>query len=346
MIVRTERPLNLESASPSLDSWLTPIDEFFVRSHHGAPAVDLSPWEISVEGLVDRPLKLSLKDLEAVESTTRFGVLQCAGNGRSLYRPRMPGITWERGAVGHAEWAGVQLAQLLKDAGVKPEAAHVHFVGGDVPPNPKTPAFLRSIPLDRAQDPDTLIALRMNGELLPVLHGGPARLVVPGWAANNWSKWVRKIVVSAQEAPGVYMQSGYRMARHPVAPGVNPDPSDLVPVTWMNVKSLITSPSPDAALGLGRHEVRGVAWTGKGHVVKVEVSSDQDPTWRVAELIGEPRQGSWRQFKIAWDAPSRGKYVLRARATDSEGEVQPEVSPWNKSGYLWNGYDQVACLIS
>ncbi len=346
MIVRTERPLNLESPSASLDSWLTPSGEVFVRSHHGAPATGLGPWEIAVEGLVERPFRLGLDDLKGLEPATRQAVIQCAGNGRALFRPRMPGTPWERGAVGHAEWSGVSLASLLQKAGLKPGAAHVHLIGGDVPPNPKTPAFTRSVPIEEATAAGALIALRMNDAPLPVLHGGPARLVVPGWAANNWTKWLRKIVVSAEESPEFFMQTGYRLARHPVPPGVAPDPKDLAPVTWMNVKSLISSPGLGATVENRPQEVRGVAWTGRGHVTKVEFSTDRDPAWRVAQLIGEPAQGSWRQFKIDWTPSAPGPCVLRVRATDSQGDVQPEKSPWNKSGYLWNGYDQVACLVS
>ncbi len=346
MIVRTERPLNLESPSAALDSFYTPNAEFFVRSHHGAPAVGFRPWTVEVEGLVDHPLNLSLDDLKGLEQAEVPAVLQCAGNGRALFRPRMPGLTWERGAVGHAAWGGVRLATLLEKAGVKPEAAHVHLVGADVRPTPKSPAFIRSIPLARAQADDTLLALAMNGEPLPILHGGPARLVVPGWGANSWSKWVRKIVVSAEEASSFYMKTGYRLPRTPVPPGVNPPAADLGPVEWMNVKSLITSPGADARLTRGPLEVRGVAWTGEGHVVKVEVATAEDPTWREAELLDEPRQGSWRRFKLAWTPPAAGAFTLLARATDSRGEVQPETPPWNKSGYLWNGYDRVVCTIS
>lgn len=345
MIVRTERPLNLESPSAALDSFLTPNAEFFVRSHHGAPAVGLRPWEVVVEGLVEKPLTLSLDDLAAMKTVTVPAVLQCAGNGRGQFRPRMPGTPWERGAVGHAEWSGVRLVDLLEKAGVKPEAAHIHMVGGDVPPTPKAPAFIRSIPLDRARAEDVILALTMNGEPLPVLHGGPARLVVPGWAANSWSKWIRRLVVSAEESQLFYMKAGYRMPRTPVPPGVNPPPGDMVSVQWMNVKSLITSPGPSAKVGRGPVEVRGVAWTGDGHVMKVEVSTVQDPTWREAELIDAPRPGSWCRFKIAWTPPAAGAFTLQARATDSKGEVQPETPPWNKSGYLWNGYDRVACTV-
>ncbi|WP_165068921.1 sulfite oxidase [Paludisphaera rhizosphaerae] len=345
MIVRTERPLNLESPSPALDSFLTPNAEFFVRSHHGAPAVGLRPWEVVVEGLVEKPLTLSLEDLAGLKTITVPAVLQCAGNGRALFRPRMPGQAWERGAVGHAEWSGVRLADLLEKAGVKSDAAHVHMVGGDVPPNPKSPAFVRSLPLDRARAEDVILALTMNGEPLPILHGGPARVVVPGWGGNCWSKWIRKLVVSAEEAQSFYMKAGYRIPRTPVPPGTNPPPSDLIPVQWMNVKSLITSPDIGGKVGRGPVEVRGVAWTGEGHVVKVEVATVQDPTWREAELLDAPRQGSWRRFKLVWTPPAAGSFTLQARATDSQGEVQPETPPWNKSGYLWNGYDRVSCTV-
>lgn len=345
MIVRTERPVNLESPSAALDSFLTPNAELFVRSHHGAPAVGLRPWEVVVEGLVEKPLTLSLGDLAAMETITVPAVIQCAGNSRGQFRPRMPGIPWERGAVGHAEWSGVRLSDLLEKAGVKPGAAHVHMVGGDVPPNPKAPAFVRSIPLDRARAEGVILALTMNGEPLPVLHGGPARLVVPGWAANCWSKWIRRLIVSAEEAQSFYMKAGYRIPRTPVPPGVNPPPADMVPVQWMNVKSLIASPGAGAKVARKPVEVRGVAWTGEGHVVRVEVSTVEDPTWREAELIDAPREGSWRRFKIAWTPPAAGAFTLQARATDSKGDVQPETPPWNKSGYLWNGYDRVSCTV-
>ncbi len=345
LIVRTERPLNLESPTAAFDSWLTPIDQFFVRSHFGAPAVDLHPWELEIDGLVERPRGLSLAELNRYSQVTLPALLQCSGNGRTLFRPRIPGIGWERGAVGHAEWTGVRLADILNRAGIKPGAAHVQMIGADTPPSPKTPAFFRSIPLDQALAPDTLIALRMNGEPLPVLHGGPLRLVVPGWAGDNWLKWLRRIIVSVVEAPGFYMQTAYRLPKTPLPPGVTPKPADLLPMTWMNVKSLITWPRAESIVPLGRNEVRGIAWTGQGHVTAVDFTTDREPLWRPAKLIGEARQGSWRQFRVDWQAAAPGRYQIRVRATDSHGRVQPEITPWNRSGYLWNGYDQVACVV-
>ena len=341
LIVRSRRPLNLEAQTAALDHRLTPNETFFVRSHFGAPAVDLRPWEVEVVGLVDRPLRLTLDALNRLESATRTAVLQCAGNGRALYRPRVPGVPWERGAVGQAEWTGVRLADLLERAGVQAGAAHLHFLGGDAPPSPKMPAFVRSIPIDRARDPGTILALRMNGEPLPVLHGGPARLVVPGWAGNNWTKWVRRIVVAREEAPGFYMQTAYRMPRTPLPPGATAASGPADPVAWMNVKSLITAPGRGDVLPAGAVELRGIAWTGQGHVTQVEVRIGQDDRWLLASLPGDPEPGAWRQWRLRWEPPRPGRHVVAVRATDSMGQVQPEAPPWNKSGYLWNGYDSV-----
>jgi DMSO/TMAO reductase YedYZ molybdopterin-dependent catalytic subunit len=275
---------------------------------------------------------------------SRTAVLQCAGNGRGLYRPRVPGSPWERGAVGQAEWTGVRLAELLNRAGVQSGAAHLHFVGGDAPPSPKTPAFIRSIPLDQAMDLTTLLATRMNGELLPIVHGGPVRLVVPGWYGNNWSKWVRRIVVAREESPSFYMQTAYRMPPPAADKGTAGQPARPQPVTWMNVKSLITWPRAGIALPARPDEVRGIAWTGRGHVTKVEVSVDGG-RWIEATLLDEPDLGSWRQWRLSWDPPGRGHHRVAARASDSMGQVQPEVPAWNKSGYLWNGIESVDCLV-
>jgi sulfite oxidase len=345
LIVRNRRPLDLETPVTALGREFTSNDAFFVRSHFGPPAVGLAPWTIALGGLVDRPLVLSLADLKRFEPASVIAVLQCSGNGRAYFRPRIPGVGWERGAVGNAEWAGVRLADVMARAGLKSGSAHVHFLGADGPPSPKTPLFLRSIPLDKALHPQTLLATTMNGEPVPTLHGGPVRLVVPGWAGNHWLKWVRSITIAAEEAPGFYMQTGYRLPKTPAPPDAVLKPSDLVPVTTLNVKSLITWPASGSKLSAGRHEVRGVAWTGEGVVTRVEVSTRTDGQWRAATLLGEARPWSWRPWRIEWEA-SRGTTTVSARATDSLGATQPESTPWNKSGYLWNGIDRVACEVA
>ncbi len=344
LIVRNQRPIDLESPVSALDHWLTPNDLFFVRSHFGVPAVGLSPWQLEVGGLLDHPGTFALDDLRFFETVTVPAVLECTGNGRAYFRPRIPGVVWERGAVGHAEWSGVRLADVLKRAGLQAGSAHVQLQGSDGPPLPKTPAFFRSIPLERALHPSTLIATRMNGAPLPLLHGGPLRLVVPGWMGNHWIKWLRKITVAREEAPGFYMQTGYRMPKVPAPSGAVLKPSDLVPVTTMNVKSLITWPSAGTTLGTGAHEVRGVAWTGDGHVTKVEFSTERHAVWDLAHLRGDERPGSWRPWSVIWSA-APGKHTLRVRATDSNGQTQPQATPWNRSGYLWNGIDQVSVEV-
>jgi DMSO/TMAO reductase YedYZ molybdopterin-dependent catalytic subunit len=345
LIVRSSRPLDLETPVEVFDRFLTPNDLFFVRSHLGEPAVSLGPWRLHVRGLLERPLELGLDDLAAMESVTAPAVLQCSGNGRSFYTPTIPGVAWSRGAVGNAEWSGVRLVDLLRRAGLKMDEGHVHLFGADAPPSVKTPMYYRSIPLSRALDPGTLVALRMNGEPLPLLHGGPLRLVVPGWAGNHWIKWLRAITVSREEAPGFYQQSGYRMPKVPALPGAELKPSDLVPVTTMPVKSLVARPTAGSRLKAGRNEVRGVAWTGVGHVTKVEVSAGPHGSWHPATLLNDERPGTWRLWRWTWDVPRPGRYQVRVRATDSEGQTQPEATPWNRSGYLWNGIDTVECEV-
>ena len=345
LIIRNRHPIDLETPVTALDGWVTGNDDFFVRSHLGEPAAGLAPWSLNVGGLVDKTLHLSLDDLKSFEQVTIPAVLQCAGNGRAYFKPLVPGIPWEKGAVGHAEWTGVRLVDLLKKAGLAKTGAHVHFLGADAPPSPKTPAYFRSIPIERALDPATLLATSMNGVPLPLLHGGPIRLVVPCWTGNHWMKWVRSITAADTEAPGLYNQSAYKLPKSPVAPDVTPKPEDLVPVTLMNVKSLITAPADQSRLKFGLTEVRGVAWTGNGFVNKVEISTNLDPAWKIATLLDGTTPGSWRRWTYLFELPKTGKVVVRARAADSNGEVQPESTPWNKSGYLWNAIDFVTLEI-
>lgn len=347
LIVRSRRPLDLETPVNRLDSWLTPNEAFFVRSHFGEPARGLFPWKTEVRGLVSQSIDLTPEGWGGFEPHTVTAVLQCSGNGRAFFRPRMPGVPWEKGAVGNAEWTGVRLADVLQRAGLKPGAAQVHVLGGDGPPSPKTPPFFRSLPLEKALHPDTILATRMNGEPLPAAHGGPVRLVVPGWGGNHWMKWLRWITVSADEALGFYMQTGYRMPRVPAPPDAVLKPADLVPLTSMNVKSLITFPATGAKVPARQLEIRGVAWTGEGHVenVDVSVSGVNVGAWQAARMIDPARPWSWRRWSLTLEKLPAGRITIAVRATDSKGNVQPEQTPYNRSGYLWNGIDKVTCEV-
>src|SRR5262245_16443674 len=241
LLVHSLRPENLATPVGWFDRLVTPTDVFFVRSHFGAPAVARG-GRLRIEGLVRQPLEFSLSDLEGLPQVSLTAVAQCAGNGRALMEPRVPGVQWIHGAMGQAVWSGVRLHDLLERAGVLAGVAHIAFEGRDLPPKPSVPAFVRSLPIERAMDGTTLVALRMNGEPLTHAHGAPFRLVVPGWSANHWMKWLTVIRAQEGEAQGFYMQTGYRIPRVPVEPGATVAPEAMVPVTTFPVKSLIAKP--------------------------------------------------------------------------------------------------------
>ena len=337
LIVRSPRPQDFETPLEYLDSYLTPNEEFFVRSHFGPPVIDPKEWRLEFDGLIKSPRTMRLEDLKKFEIVTLPATLQCAGNGRSLFKPAVPGAQWQYGAVGNAEWRGVRLSDVLNSLEVSPTAHHVQLEGYDIAPMPTVPAFTRSIPLDRATAKNTLLAFEMNGEPLPVLHGGPLRLVVPGWAGENWTKWLRRITVQENEASGFYMQTGYRI---PDGNG-----SSTVPISAMPVKSLIARPIENSSQTLAPLMIAGVAFTGTGSVTEVEVSTDNGMSWTKAELEPQKSAGAWQLWRYHWKPTTAGKYVIAARATDSGGATQPDVTAWNKGGYLWNGIQRVTCEI-
>lgn len=343
LITRVSHPYDAETPVETFASWITPNDRFFVRSHFGPPPadrIDPAHWRLSVAGLADHPLSLSLSDLTRFEEVSVTAVVQCSGNGRAFHQPRAAGVQWRKGAVGNARWTGVRLRDVLAKAGIQAKAEHLHLLGADRPVLPSTPLFLRSIPLEKALHPDTILAYQMNGEPLPLLHGAPLRLIVPGWMADACVKWLTDLTISDQEAPGYYMQTAYRYPVRPVQPGERVDPKDLRPVEAMIVKSLITSPR-DGGTANGDIVLKGVAWTGEGRIVSVEVSADEGRTWSRARLTGDDVPYAWRMWEYAWRPTGAGRATLLSRATDDRGHTQPERSPWNPSGFLWNGWDRV-----
>ena len=202
LIVRSPRPINLEARLNDLVAYQTAHDVFFVRNNLEAPSVDASRWSLRIEGDVDNPMMLGLDDLRRLPMVTHDVLLECAGNGRSFHQPRASGIQWAHGAVGNARWRGVRLADVLALARPKTTARHVAFDGADRPPTPQAPDFVRSIPMWKAVNPQTLIALEMNGTPLPPLHGGPARALVPGFVASASMQWLERIIVQADEFDG------------------------------------------------------------------------------------------------------------------------------------------------
>ncbi|MEC4890280.1 MAG: sulfite oxidase [Nitrospira sp.] len=349
LIARVTRPYDAETPVREFTSFLTPTHRFFVRSHFGPPAPELiaeANWRLRVGGLIEQPLVLTLKELTQFERVTITAVVQCSGNGRAFHRPKVPGVQWERGAVGNAQWTGVRLRDVLAKAGLRHQAKHVQLQGADRPVVAAVPLFIRSIPLEKALHPDTLLAYEMNGRPLPLLHGAPLRVITPGWMADSCIKWLTDITVQADEAKGYYMQTAYRVPVTAIQPNSGLPGTSMVPVEAMVVKSLIASPPEGTQVGQGPVTVQGVAWSGETPVAAVELSFDEGQTWEQARLVGEDEPYAWRQWQFLWKPKGPGSVTILSRATDAGGEVQPHTSPWNPSGFLWNGWDRVTVTVS
>ncbi|MFO0707801.1 MAG: sulfite oxidase [Nitrospira sp.] len=349
LTVRVTRPYDAETPAREFTSFLTPAHRLFVRSHFGPPpqeAVTEPQWKLTVSGMVERPQSFSMQDLKRLEAVRLTSVLQCSGNGRAYHRPKVPGVQWERGAVGNVQWTGVRLRDVLAAAGVRDQAKHVQLQGADRPAVSTVPLFTRSIPITKALHPDTLLAYEMNGRPLPLLHGAPLRVVTPGWMAESCIKWLTDIVARQDEARGYYMETAYRIPVTEVQPSSGLPGTSMVPVEAMPVKSLIASPEDGTRVGRGPVTVQGVAWSGDAPVAKVEVSFDDGKTWESARLVGPDEPYAWRQWQVLWKPQGGGTATIYCRATDAEGQVQPQTSPWNPSGFIWNGWDRVTVTVN
>jgi DMSO/TMAO reductase YedYZ molybdopterin-dependent catalytic subunit len=327
----TAIPENSETPLENIQSWVTPNRLFFVRNHFDVPAIRLADWQLRVDGLVREPSVYTWEELTALPERTVFATVECAGNGRSFLQQRVSGVQWGAGAIGHAEWTGVPVRRLLERAGIQPGAVEILFEGcdqGSEPDHPEPMPFARSLPLEKALDPDTLLAFRMNGEPLEPSHGYPVRLFVPGWYGVASVKWLRRIEVLDRPFRG-YFQSVKYTVQERTAAGVQ-----TVVVGPMEVKSEIIRPQPGAILGLGTNRIFGVAWAGEHAVAGVEVSIDRGRSWQPAELIG-PRAGySWTLWEYLWEVAESGAYEIVARATDTAGRVQPHDHDSLHGGYL------------
>ena len=257
LLRRVGSPQDLETPLSYFDRLITPTEAFFVRSHFGPPSLDRSRT-LMIDGLVKRTQSLTTDELKDVfKETTVTAVLQCAGNGRGLHAPKVPGVQWGQGAMGQATFTGVRLRDLLDRSGVAPDAAHVRIAGADAPPKPSVPAFVRSIPIARAYDPSTIVAWAMNGEPLSLAHGAPLRLVVPGWAGDHWVKWLVHVSAQREEESGFFMKTAYRIPIEPVEPGATVPPEKLRSLTTLPVKAVIAKPADGAKTAPGAQEIAG-----------------------------------------------------------------------------------------
>jgi DMSO/TMAO reductase YedYZ molybdopterin-dependent catalytic subunit len=344
MILHNDRPEDLETPVRYFDSWLTPIEVFFVRQHLPRPqAIDLETYRLTVNGMVAKPLQLTLADLKQLPQFTVPATIECTGNGRGFYSPKVPGIQWMRGAIGNAEWRGPRVSDVLKMAGVNSSAAFIETDGADVG-LASTPDFVRSLPMNKALHPATILALSMNGQT-PDIHGFPVRLIVPGWDGTSSVKWVVRISATAQANTGFFMNPGYRYPKYALPPGTPAKPAELEVIEGMPVKSCITAPEDQQKIAPEPITIRGFAWAGENAIERVEISVDGGSRWRDAQLSPKKLPFAWRLWSLEWQPADPGYYTLMSRATDTAGRVQPIVSPWNPSGYLWNAIDRVGITV-
>lgn len=334
LIINSVRPKDFEMTLAGFRDWITPADHFFVRCHHYTPEVKLADWNLKIEGVVNKPITLSLDDLKKMPKVTMAAVLECAGNGRAFYEPHVPGMQWRYGGVGNGKWTGVRLRDVLERAGgVKDSAREILFDGADVTIG-KMPKFQRTMPIKKALDPDTLLAYEMNDQPIPMDHGFPVRLIASGWAGDSWVKWIQRIEALDHEFEGFWMKVGYRHPKQPVAPGTAVPPEQMVPVTDLAVKSVIGSPADNWAAP-GNIRITGAAWSNGAAITGVDVSVDGGKSWKAAKLGRDHDKYAWRLFELPWKA-TEGSYTLMSRAKDESGRVQPMQQEWNPSGYLWN----------
>jgi len=285
----------VESTMLALETAITPTDRFFIRSHFAVPEIDPGSWNLEIGGHVQRPLKLVQLEIRKLPHVESIILLECAGNSRASVRPKAEGVLWGNGAVGTARWAGIRLRDLLEKAGVKKGAREVLFEGADGGREPGvdgTLGFAMSIPMEKALDSETLLADQMNGEPLSPNHGFPLRAIVPGWYGMSSVKWLKRITVMDQPFVGYYQSRAYVYISEGDSAG-----SAKTPATSIRVKSLITWPREGQRLSPGVHSLRGVAWSGTGRIVRVEVNVGDRPTGgRVAS--GSRRQSLPRNLSL------------------------------------------------
>ncbi|MFL5310180.1 MAG: sulfite oxidase [Myxococcales bacterium] len=327
-MVRHE-PRNAETAPVALGAYLTSAADRFLRSNFAVPRLSRRAHRVEVGGLVECPLSLRIEELCLLPQRTLTVTTECAGNHRTTLSPLPPGEPWSGGAVSTARWIGVPLATLLNRAGVRPGAVEVVATGADSGEVASgRVSYARSIPLERALHPDTLLALRMNGGPLRAAHGAPVRLIVPGWYGMASVKWLARIEVVAAPFAG-YFQSERYVYREPGR--------TTAPVTGMRVKSVFTSPQAAVPVEMGPLRVSGFAWSGSARIARVEVAAGGGTPWIDARLTGDDEPYAWRAWELIWTPPWWGRHVLRCRATDEAGNVQPDLPCWNELGYGANG---------
>jgi DMSO/TMAO reductase YedYZ molybdopterin-dependent catalytic subunit len=333
-IVVRGHPFNAEAPLDALESPITPVADFYVRTNLGVPAVERSSWRLTVDGLVDHPLEVSLAELEAMPSMSLTCTMECAGNNRTRLAPITEGEPWGPGAVSTGVFGGIPLDAVLDRAGVRPGTVEIRFEGADrgIPRGRNDEiAYERSLPLADARGHDILLATTMNDAPLTEEHGAPVRLLVPGWYGMASVKWLHRIEALDHPLEAHYQTRQYRYyGDEPVGTAGAP------PVRTMRVNSMVLRPASGDLIGPGPHEIRGTAWSGEAPIVAVDVSIDAGE-WQPAQLLTGERDErdryAWWRWTFAWAGAPAGRHSIRSRATAADGSVQPDRPVWNRLGY-------------
>ena len=353
LIVHGAKPMNAEpSLNKLVESWETPVEYFYVRSHAPVPKVDLDSFRMTVEGMVKRKMSLSIAEIaDRFPVTEITATLTCAGNRRSEHNrvKKVGGVQWAAGPIGNARWGGVRLADVLQFAGLQEGAKHVWFESIDqVKKDDRTFPFGASIPIEKSLEKTRsgngpLLATTMNGRPLPSDHGYPIRTVVPGYVGARSVKWLGRLVVSDRPSPNHYVANAYKL----VTSGGQDEWAAAQPIYKFPINSAICNPPADAKVPSGKVTVTGYALPpgDPGRTIdRVEISTDGGTTWQCAKLLSPAREYCWSlwQAKIAVNAMTD---QLILRAIDSTGAVQPETVDWNLKGYLYNAWYQTPIQV-
>ena len=353
LVLLGDRPLVAETPEHLLDEDTTPTAKFFVRNNGQIPEEAKEPdnWKITIDGEVNNKLELTLGELKSkFKPVTQRMVLECGGNGRSFFTPTARGNQWTNGGAGCAEWTGVRLSDVLKAAGVKSSAVFTGHYGTDRSlADASKDALSRGVPIKKAMDGNNLIVFAMNGQPLSNIHGGPVRLVIPGWPGSVSAKWFNRLWVRDKyhDGPGMGATS-YRVAIKPMVPGDKPADGNFRDLELMPVRSIITSPANGAKLAAGTKAVklRGAAWAGDLTVARVDISTDFGATWTRAKVDKPKNKYDWQRWTASVTLPSDGYFEIWTRGTNSKGEMQPHIAGnWNPQGYGGNPMHRIAVLV-
>jgi DMSO/TMAO reductase YedYZ molybdopterin-dependent catalytic subunit len=347
LVGRSKSPLNCEVEPAMLGGRTAADGQFFRRNHFPLPVLDPASWQLGVSGLVRRPLSLSLAGLRTLPAESITVTLECAGNGRTSFSPPVPGERWDLGAVSTATWTGARLADVLDRAGIRPEAREIVFRGADGGPVPELPdpiRFERSLPAQDAAGLNALLAYEMDGEPLPIPHGFPVRLVVPGWYAVASVKWLTDIIATGQPFGGYFQDTHYMYEwRRDGRP-------EREPVRQQRVRAMITSPTAGQRIRGDDLMVSGVAWSGLAPVTRVEVCFEaagcrEYGHWQPAQLTERAGRYGGQHWQLLLPGIPAGPGRLLARASDAAGHDQRAAPEWNALGYGGNFVHEVRVQV-